>query len=168
MIMYTRKESRLIFNNERKIILKIKLEISEQSFKQVEDTLLKLGFELSDDAEYILIEKNRYSNYISCRSEDTSCHILTKDIIFIESMGHDITLHTKEKPYKCSENLTQLEKFLNPNEFIRISKSVIISKSKVKAIRAGLSQKFLVTMSNDAKVDVTRSYYHIFRNAFGI
>lgn len=166
--MYTCKESRLIFNNERNVVLKIKLEVSRENFKEVEETLLKLGFELSDDAEYILIEKNRYSDYISCRNEDTSCHILTKDIIFIESMGHDITLHTKEKSYKCSENLTQLEKNLNPNEFIRISKSVIISKKEVKAIRAGLSQKFLVTMSNNAKVDVTRTYYYIFRNEFGI
>lgn len=166
--MYTRKEGRQFFNNERKIILKIKLEISEQSYKQVEETLLKMGFELSNDAEYILIEKNRYSNYISCRNGDESCHIHTSDIIFIESMGHDITLHTKEKSYKCNETLTRLEKFLNPAEFIRISKSVIISKSNVKAIRAGLSQKFLVTLSNDVKVDVTRSYYHIFKNEFGI
>lgn len=168
MIRYTCKERRQFFNTERRIALKIKLEVSESSYNEIKNKLLEIGFEISDDAEFILTERNHYSNYISCRNEDTNCHILTNDIIFIESMGHDISLHTKDKTYKCNETLTSLEKFLNPDEFLRISKSVIISKNKVKAIRAGLSQKFIVTLSNGLKVDVTRSYYHIFRNEFGI
>lgn len=148
--------------------MRIKLEISEESFDEIAQKLLDMGFEFSDEAEYILIEKNRYIGYISCKNQDISCHIPTEEIIYIESMGHDITLHTNEQSYKCSDSLAQLERFLNPNQFLRISKSVIIAKDKVKGIRAALSQKFIVTLINGDKVDVTRSYYYIFKNYFGI
>lgn len=148
--------------------MRIKLEISDENYARIAKQLLDKGFELSDEAEYILIEKNRYSSYISCRDEDAPCHIPTAKVLYIESMGHDITVHAEEKDYKCSDTLAQLEKFLNPNEFIRISKSVIVSRKNVVGIRAALSQKFTITISNGDKVDVTRSYYYMFKNYFGI
>ena len=148
--------------------MKIKLEVSAESLNDISQKLIDMGFELSDDADYILVERNRYSSYISCKNQDISYHIPTDEVLYIESMGHDITLHTKDKIYKCSEPLAQLEKFLNPNEFVRISKSGIIAVNKVKGIRVALSQKFIVTLCNGDKVDVTRSYYYIFKNHFGI
>lgn len=148
--------------------MKIQLEISDESYPRIAKILLEKGFELSDDAQFILFEKDRYSSFISCRNEDTSCHVLTASVMYIESMGHDIIVHADEGTFKCTYTLTQLEKMLDPSEFIRISKSVIISKKKVVGIRAALSQKFTVTMANSDKVDVTRSYYYIFKNFFGI
>lgn len=148
--------------------MKIKLEISDENYPLVAKTLLEKGIELSDEADFILFEKDRYSSYISCRDEDITCHISTVKVLYIESMGHDITVHTEDGDYKCGETLAQLERFLNPNEFIRISKSVIIARKSVVGIRAALSQKFTLTISNGDKVDVTRSYYYIFKNYFGI
>ena len=148
--------------------MKIKLQVSDETLTELSHKLIEMGFELCDDADYILIERNRYSNYIACRNGEILCHIPTDEVLYIESMGHDITLHTANREYKCSDPLSQLEKFLNPNEFLRISKSVIISAKQVKGIRAALSQKFIVTLSNGDKVDVTRSYYYIFKNFFGI
>lgn len=148
--------------------MKIKLEVSEERFNEIEEKLLKMGFIIDDDAQYILIERNQYSEYISCKRQDISCHIPVSEIVFIESMGHDIFVHTVNETYKSSGRLWQLEKSLNPAHFIRISNSVIIAREHVKGIKTALSQKFIVTLSNGAKVDVTRSYYYIFKSKFGI
>lgn len=148
--------------------MKIKLEVSEERFKEVERELLAMGFVIADDAQYILTEKNRYSEYISCKNQDISCHVPVSEIVFIESMGHDIFVHTVNESYKCSERLWQLEKSLNPTHFIRISNSVIVAREHIKGIKTALSQKFIITLSNGTKVDVTRSYYYIFKSKFGI
>jgi len=46
--------------------------------------------------------------------------------------------------------------------------TVIIAKANVKQIATTLSMKFILTMSNGKKVDVTRNYYYIFKESFGI
>ena len=62
----------------------------------------------------------------------------------------------------------QLESLLDPREFLRVSKSVIISRKHVRKIRPSLSMKFILTMSDGTLVDVTRTYYSDFRRFFGI
>ena len=57
---------------------------------------------------------------------------------------------------------------LDPDQFLRISNSVVIARNKVKSISPTLSMKFILTMQNGKKVDVTRSYYYIFKEYFGI
>ena len=91
-----------------------------------------------------------------------------EDIIFAESMGHDVIIHTAKDSFKSPDRLWQLEKTLSTDNFLRISNSVIINTKEIKAIKAALSQKFVVTLNNGSKVDVTRSYYYIFKNKFGI
>ena len=62
----------------------------------------------------------------------------------------------------------QLETLLDPQEFLRVSKSVIISKKHIKRIRPSLSQKFILTLTDGTLVDVTRSYYNDFKRFFNI
>ena len=62
----------------------------------------------------------------------------------------------------------ELESLLDPNKFLRVSKSVIIARKHVKKIRPSLSMKYILTMSDGTLVDVTRSYYSDFRRFFGI
>ena len=83
-------------------------------------------------------------------------------------MGHDVFIHTNSEVYKSSDRLWQLEKSLSSDVFLRISNSVIINTKEVKGIKSALSQKFLVTLSDGSRVDVTRSYYYIFKSKFGI
>lgn len=51
---------------------------------------------------------------------------------------------------------------------MRISNSVVIAKDKVTSISPTFSMKFVLTMANGQKVDVTRSYYYLFKESFGI
>ena len=142
--------------------MKIKLEVRNEKYKEIEEIFISLGIEIDDDADFILTEKNHFSDYICCRKNEDICHVLVSDIIYIESMGHDINLHTIDETYRVKNRLWQLEKSLNPEYFLRISNSVIIAKKKVKKIKAALSQKYILTLDGGSNVDVTRSYYYIF------
>ena len=76
--------------------------------------------------------------------------------------------HSGGDEYKITERLRRLEEILDPKEFIRISNSVIVSANHIKSIKPTLGQKFVLTMSDSSKVDVTRTYYYIFKEFFGI
>lgn len=149
-------------------ILKIRLDVPKVLYDELYHKLCKAGFEICDDAQLIITENKENIDYVSCKKDGESHHIPVDDIVFIESMGHDVFIHTKSECFKSADRLWQFEKSLNPDIFLRISNSVIINTKAVKGIKAALSQKFVVTLSQGSKVDVTRSYYYIFKNKFGI
>lgn len=152
------------------LIMKIKLIVSDERYAEIEKEMLEKGFEIDEEADLILSERDLYSNYLVVKCADCNEHvrISVHEIVFIESYGHDIQVHVCNGKYKAAERLHQLEKMLDPEQFLRISNSVIIARDKVKKIRPTLSSKFILTMSDGQSVDVTRSYYNIFRDSFGI
>ena len=81
---------------------------------------------------------------------------------------HSVEVHTRDKTYQAMDRLYKIVNLLDPNKFLRISNSVVINTDKVKKITSTLSMKFILTMSDGKSVDVTRSYYYIFKEYFDI
>ena len=127
-----------------------------------------LGIKDSQDSEYEIRRRGSGLRYLQGRKEDQQFYISVDDIFFIESMGHDILLHTRDDIYNSSERLKSLEVILDPDKFLRISNSVIVNLKQVKRIESSLMQKFILHLTNGSKVDVTRGYYYIFRDKLGI
>lgn len=148
--------------------MKIKLLVSERHYADIEKELASHGIEIDEDACLVLSEANSHVDCILGKNDEKICRIHTNEIIYIESLAHDIIAHTTDGAYRLRERLWQLEHILDPQMFLRISNSVIIAKDKVRFIRPALSQKFTLTMANGGLVDVTRSYYYIFRDEFAI
>ena len=73
-----------------------------------------------------------------------------------------------EGTWIATDPLYRLLEVLNPKQFTRISKSVIIAKRMVKEIRPSFSMKFVLIMRDGKRLEVTRSYYNRFRDAFNI
>jgi len=151
-------------------LIRIKLLVSEARYDEIEHELISKGFVLDEDADLILTEKDLFIDYLIVRSDmdNERVRISTDEIIVIESFGHDIVIHTSQGSFRTSERLYQLERLLNPEQFLRISNSVIVAKNKIKRITPTLSSKFILTMTNGKTVDVTRSYYGIFKDRIGI
>lgn len=149
--------------------MKVKLLISENRIAEITNTLQELGIEIDDEAEFILTEKNNFISHLPVRDEKGErCNVPVDDIIYIESYSHNVDIHTMDDCYKSSDALYQISNMLNPEEFLRISNSVIISRRHVKKIKPALSMKFVLTLSDGTLVDVTRSYYTIFKEFFKI
>lgn len=148
--------------------LKIKLSVSEAHYAEIEALLLEKGFCISDDADFILRERSSGAAFLNARRDNEVFRIRAEEIIFIESFGKNVVLHTMEGEYALSERLKELETILDSEQFMRISNSVIIARNSVRKIKPTLGAKFILTLKNGATVDVTRSYYYIFRDAYGI
>ena len=149
--------------------MKIRLSLPEEKKAPVGAELARQGIEVSEDAEYTLIETPRSGNFLNVRDKEGGALRLSADqIVYIEAFGKDIEVHTLQDTYYSQDRIYRLEELLDPREFIRISKSVIIAKSSVKKIRPALTMKFVLTLSDGSLVDVTRSCYTNFRRFFNI
>ena len=149
-------------------MMKIKLIASEENYEKLAQELTSMGVELSDSADLVLTEQNVVISHLIGKKGDEIYRINVSDISHIESFAHDVIAYTDKDSFKISERLKTLTTILDPSSFIRISNSVIISVDHIKRIKPAFTQKFIVTMKNGARVDVTRSYYYIFKEFIGI
>lgn len=150
--------------------MKIRLAVSAEKTDEIRDFLEAHGIELDDDADLILTEKSKHVSHLPLRDADTGekVYLAVKDVVFLESFGHDVYVHTKEKLYVTSDPLYQVQYLLDPVRFLRVSVSVIVERTQIMEIKPTLSRKFVLRMSDGSLVDVTRSYYNAFKAEFGI
>ena len=149
--------------------MKIRLSVSEENYDAVKAYLEEHGIEVGEDSEYVITEFSRYPDFLPARDgRKERVRLSTDEVVFIEAFGKDVEIHTPRETYYAQDRMYQLEFLLDPKEFLRVSKSVIISRRHVKKIRPSLSMKYVLTMSDGTLVDVTRSYYADFRRFFNI
>lgn len=139
------------------MIMLIKIDCPDEDY--VKQELREGHVTFDDDAPYVLTIKK--TNHLRLKNQ----LIALNAIIYIESFSHDIIIHTKDQDIKVRVSLTELNKLLN-DDFLRISKSIIIRKDQIVHAKAYFSSKFRLTMSNGDEVDVTRTYYYLFRETF--
>lgn len=150
--------------------MKIKLSVSKEHYQEIKTALETHGIEINENADLVLSEKNCYIDNLIVKDTEKNEYVCvsTDEIFSIESFGHSVEVHTQDKIFQSTERLYQILSQLNPDKFLRISNSVIIARNKLSRINPTFSMKFILTLKNGRKVDVTRSYYHIFKEYFGI
>ncbi len=149
--------------------MKIRLTVREEFRDAMAARLEAAGFQIDDQAPFTLSESETHPRFLIVRDKQGDRFRIDVDsIIFIESYGHRVDVHSTHGLFSATDRLYQLAEMLDPRTFLRISNSVIISRHHVKKIRPTLSMKFILTLSDGTVVDVTRSYYSAFRDFFGI
>lgn len=150
--------------------MRLKLAVSNERYEEIKVALSKRGIEIDDNADLVLTESNKFVDNLFVKDTLSNKRIVlpVSDIVFIETFGHTVEVHTQSKTYQALDRLYKISNSLDSDKFLRVSNSVVIGRDKVKQIAPTLSMKFILTMSNGRKVDVTRSYYYIFKEYFGI
>lgn len=148
-------------------IVRLKLRVTHFHEEEIIRELREKDIEICEDSTLVLYEEIA-EDRILCKKEDETIIVPLEDIIYIESLGHNVFLHLDKDQYKVSKRLYQLESELPENQFIRISNSIIIARNAIKKIKPALSCKFILTLKNGDRVDVTRTYYYKFKEYFKI
>lgn len=146
--------------------MKIRCLIHEND--EVIEKLKKAGFEISDEADLLLIDQSNIVDHFIGKKDNDHYVVLIEDILFFESIDRYIYLYTKNNKYQIKERLFELEIILDTQKYIRISNSAIINRRSIKKITPQIGSKFVLTMINDSKLVVTRNYYYKFKEFFKI
>lgn len=116
-----------------------------------------------DNGDFVLIPKKLTT--IPVHNNRETHFINIEDILYVESFGKEITIHSEKGEYLSDLNLYEIQK-LSP-VFIRINKSTVVNKSKVKRIRPELNMKYGIYLK-ERWLDVNRTYYYLFEEEMGI
>ena len=149
--------------------MKVRLSVSEQIYEQTKKELLEHGIEIDDGSELELIERQGQTEYLNVKNEvGDRLKIRVDEIVFIESFGRNMDVHTEKEVYRASERMYTLEKELAGRGFIRVSNSCIVARKKIKRIKPSLTMKYVLEMTDNSLVDVTRGYYYSFKEKIGV
>jgi DNA-binding LytR/AlgR family response regulator len=91
-------------------------------------------------------------SYLFVRSEKRIEKIELKDILYIESIGNYVNIHTEQKKILAYLTLKGLEAQLPANEFIKIHQSFLVPFSRISAIEG--NQVFI----NNKPLPISRNY----------
>ena len=149
--------------------MKVRLSVSEQIYEQTKKELLEHGIEIDDGSELELIERQGQTEYLNVKNEvGDRLKIRVDEIVFIESFRRNMDVHTEKEVYRASERMYILEKELAGRGFIRVSNSCIVARKKIKRIKPSLTMKYVLEMTDNSLVDVTRGYYYSFKEKLGV
>jgi len=139
--------------------MKFKLDCSNKYKDYVRDNLIKVGFEVTDDAHFMIVNNPLKTFGTPEPFEDY------KSIIFLESFANELHIHTlyQKQPIVIQGKLFEVEERYKEEGFIRVNKSQIANIRHISSIEPWIGQKYLLTMCNKAQIDVNRTYYKAFR-----
>ncbi|SDF25691.1 LytTR family DNA-binding domain-containing protein [Sporomusa acidovorans] len=84
-------------------------------------------------------------------------------ILYIEAMGNSVYLVTPEQSLSVKSKLYELEHALRAKGFIRISKSLIVNIVNVREIVPWFGGRYVLRLTNNKEVEVSRTYMKDFR-----
>jgi two-component system LytT family response regulator len=88
-------------------------------------------------------------------------------ICWFEASGDYVVVHTENKSHLINESLMNLEKKLDPEQFIRIHRSSMINVEYIQEFEPHFNGEFYVTLKNQTKLKLSRTYRHNVKFLFG-
>jgi len=89
------------------------------------------------------------------------------DIFYIETVDNKTFLYCKSNVYESKQKLYELEG-LAMDDFLRISKSVIVNLSKIKSLIPSMSGRLEAVLTNGERVVISRQYVNELKKNFGL
>lgn len=149
------------------MFLEIKIICKRENYEKYKQLLEKSGFVISNNAK-LLFKEEDYSqdSFIGENSNEYEIIHFSK-VIYIESFGHNIILHTLDKQFNIREKLYEVEGLLADKNFVRINKSTIVSKGGIKKIKPSLNGRIDLLLKTGEVVYVSKNYSRQFKEFIG-
>ena len=99
-------------------------------------------------------EYKSYDFYIAVNYKGEIARVLSTQIIYIESFGHTITIHTDHKQYTGKNKFKDIYQLLKPHGFIQCHKSYLINMRYIDTIE----KNTCINLTNGIKIPLGRKY----------
>ena len=91
-----------------------------------------------------------------------------EEIFYIETVDNKVFLYCENSVVESKQKLYELEEILGTKDFLRISKSTIISMSKIKTLAPAFSGRLEATLVNGERIIISRQYVSELKKNLGI
>ena len=91
----------------------------------------------------------------------------TEEIDWIEAEGNYVTVHTGEKSHLLRETISNLERQLDPKNFVRIHRSAIVSINRIQELQPWFHGEFRVILQGGTQLTLSRNYRENLQSILG-
>lgn len=147
--------------------MKLKLIVTKEVEKQLKDAIQQQDIVFGDDANLVVYELHHEHQFVVVKDREEYLRLAVEEIIYISAIGSGIFVHTRDGKYQIKDTMYQLEAMLYEKGFLRVHKAYIVHKKDIRRIKAGINMKFVLILSNDEQIEVSRSYYYHFKEEMG-
>ena len=107
-------------------------------------------------------------NAIPVQLEDRIFLVKTEEIIAVGVENGETTIYTKKREYPINEPLSAIEKKISSPTFLRVHRSYLINVNAIEEIQPWFNHTYQVTLNNQLKIPVSRSYMKEFKEQVGL
>ncbi|MCL2527893.1 MAG: LytTR family transcriptional regulator [Defluviitaleaceae bacterium] len=90
------------------------------------------------------------------------------DVFYIESVNNKTFLYGEANVYESKHKLYELEEMLQNNDFLRVSKSLIINLNKLKSFSPAISGRLEAILTNGERIIISRQYVSALKTHIGV
>lgn len=98
----------------------------------------------------------QYLTRIVVRDRDRVRFVKTTEIDWLEASGNYVIVHAGRENHVLRETLSALETQLSPREFLRLSRSAIVSLSRVQQVEPMFNDEHVVVLTDGTRLTLTR------------
>lgn len=118
---------------------------------ETEERLRRLLMEVRDEPKYL--------KRIPVKSARDTTLILAESIDWVGAAGHYLELHVGGETHLIRERLSRFEGRLDPEQFVRIHRSVIVNLDRIKSLRPLFNGDHLIILKNGRELNLSRTYH---------
>lgn len=108
-----------------------------------------------------------YLDRFAIRAKETIRFILVENIAWIEAAGVYVTIHAGAEKALYRISLTELERRLNPRQFLRVHRSVIVNIDRIVQMRVKSHGELEAILDDGSKLPVSRTYRGVIERRLG-
>ena len=105
-----------------------------------------------------MMQPGRYLERIPVRTADRIVLQPVSEVVWLESAGNNVRLHTPGGTQTIRDSLAELGRALDPARFARISRSAIVNVARIREVQPWFHGDYVVLLENGARVQSTRSF----------
>ena len=93
---------------------------------------------------------------IAVKSGDRTLFVKTDQVEYAEAAGNYVVLHSGKEHHVIRETLTALEEKLDPKQFVRISRSMLVNIDQIREVQPLFKGEHVVLLRNGKQLPLTR------------
>jgi len=100
---------------------------------------------------------------------NSQIHLLhPSKVFYIEAVDNKTFIYCEKAVYDSKQKLYDLEKTLEFNDFLRVSKSLIVNLRNIRFLSPAFSGRLEAELKNGERVIISRQYVPVLKKALGI
>jgi two-component system LytT family response regulator len=105
-----------------------------------------------------VVSRNNFPERLAIRDSGETVNVQIDTIDWIDAAGDYMCVHADGDTYVLRGTMKRLEELLDPEKFVRVHRSTIVNRKRVRSLRAHRNGEYFLTLENSRELKLSRSY----------